>query len=122
MRFYWLALGILSVWRITHLLQAEDGPWDLLVRFRRLVGAGLLGNLLDCFYCLSLWLAVPFAYLIGKSWTERCLLWLALSAGAIILERLTNHREVLPAYYEEDEVKGALLRKTENESERDDSR
>lgn len=122
MRFYWLALGILSVWRITHLLQAEDGPWNLLVRFRQLVGAGFLGNLLDCFYCLSLWLAIPFAYAIGETWIERGLLWLALSAGAIILERLTSPRETLPAYYVEDEEKNALLRKAENESERDRSR
>src|SRR3989442_10675875 len=118
MRFYWLALGILSVWRITHMLQAEDGPWDLLVRFRRFVGAGLLGKLLDCFYCLSLWLAVPFAYLVGKSWAERCLLWLALSAGAIILERFLDQRGILPAYYVEDEEKNGLLREKEKEAER----
>jgi len=44
MGFYWLMLGILGVWRITHLLQAEDGPWDLVVRFRRKAGNGLWGK------------------------------------------------------------------------------
>ena len=38
MRFYDLILGILGVWRITHLLQAEDGPWDLVVQLRRALG------------------------------------------------------------------------------------
>jgi hypothetical protein len=122
MRFYWLILGILSVWRITHLLQAEDGPGDLLVHFRRKAGAGFWGSLLDCFYCLSIWVAFPFALLIGEHWRERLILWPAYSAGAILLERLTNaERSVPPALYLEDEDKDALLRKSESEVKGADS-
>lgn len=103
MHYYWLVLGILCVWRITHLLQAEDGPWDLLVRLRRLAGAGFWGSLLDCFYCLSLWIAAPFAYLLSDEWIERLLLWPALSAGAILLERVTDRGPgPPPAAYVED--------------------
>ena len=47
MRFYDLILGILGVWRITHLLQAEDGPWDLVVQLRRALGNRFWGRLLD---------------------------------------------------------------------------
>ncbi len=43
MRFYVVVLGMLAVWRITHLLNAEDGPWKLLVRFRRALGNGFWG-------------------------------------------------------------------------------
>jgi hypothetical protein len=107
MRFYFLTLGILAVWRITHLLNAEDGPWDLLVRFRRLAGEGVWGSLLDCFYCLSVWVAAPFAYGLGNDWKERLLLWPALSGGTILAERLTANRDRSdppPAvYYEEPE-------------------
>jgi len=46
MRFYWFALAALCVWRITHLLQAEDGPLDFVVRFRRRAGTGFWGKLL----------------------------------------------------------------------------
>jgi hypothetical protein len=84
---YRLLLGTLCVWRVTHLFQAEDGPWDVVVRIRRAAGEGFPGQLLDCFYCLSLWLAVPFAFLVGEGWKEWFLLWLALSAGSILLER-----------------------------------
>jgi hypothetical protein len=94
MRFYWLALGVLAVWRITHLLQAEDGPWNLFVRFRGLFGQGGFGALLDCFYCLSLWIAIPFAVWIGESWKERILLWPALSAAAILLERPSKNGDL----------------------------
>jgi hypothetical protein len=96
MKFYWLVLGILTVWRITHFLQAEDGPWDVVIRLRRSVGEGFLGKLLDCFYCLSVWVAVPFAFLLGESWWERALLWPSLSAGAILLERFTNFALTIP--------------------------
>src|SRR5581483_3743261 len=84
-----LIVGILAVWRLTHLLQAEDGPWELSYRLRRAVGQGFWGKLLDCFYCLSLWAAAPAAWLLGNVWRERILLWLALSGGAILLERAT---------------------------------
>jgi hypothetical protein len=90
LRFYLLVIGVLGVWRVTHLLQAEDGPWDFVVRLRGYAGTGMWGRLMDCFYCLSLWIAPPFALLCGEGWTERLLLWPALSAGAILIERVNG--------------------------------
>jgi hypothetical protein len=97
MKFYRLVLGILTVWRITHLFQAEDGPWDTVFRLRRHAGKGFWGKLLDCFYCLSVWVAVPFALFLGESWWERVLLWPSFSAGAILFERVTNLTPTVPA-------------------------
>jgi len=48
----------LAVWRVTHLLNAEDGPWDLAARLRARLGDGPLGRMLGCFYC---WLFVDFS-------------------------------------------------------------
>ena len=104
MNFYWLVLGVLAVWRITHLLNAEDGPWDLLVKFRQFVGDGFFGSLIDCFYCLSVWVSAPFAYVIGGSVREDLLLWPALSGAAILLERLSSKaKEPAPTIYFEEE-------------------
>jgi hypothetical protein len=104
MKIHELVLAALCVWRITHLFQAEDGPWDLVLRLRRVVGEGFFGQLLDCFYCLSLWIAAPFAWGLGGSWRERLLLWPSLSATAVLLERLTGPRAAAPppALYVED--------------------
>lgn len=96
MRFYWLTLGILGVWRITYLLHAEDGPWNVLARIRRSLGAGVVGQTLDCFYCLSLWVAIPLAWWLGQTWVERLLLWLGLSGAAILLHRATTRPEFDP--------------------------
>jgi|SRR5215472_13502883 len=103
MRYYWLMLGILCVWRATHLLNAEDGPWDLLVRLRRLAGEGFWGKLLDCFYCLSLWTAAPLALVLGQGWKERLLLWPAMSGAAILLDRASSNRDSGPLHYFEDQ-------------------
>ena len=91
-----LLIAVLGVWRITHLFWGEDGPGNLFVRLRRLAGKGFWGDLLDCFYCLSLWIAVPFAWLLGSDWPERGLLWVGLSGGAILLERVTARRPTPP--------------------------
>lgn len=112
MHFYWLVIGSLCVWRITHLLHGEDGPWDLFVRLRRTAGTGVWGLVLDCFYCLSLWVAVPFALLLGEGWKERPLLWLSFSAGAILIERITNHPPM--QYFEDKEEENVLLRQEES--------
>lgn len=86
-RIYWLVLGVLATWRVAHLLQVEEGPWHLLARTRKAL-APWLGGVLACFYCFSVWIALPGALLLGHTWTERLWLWPALSAGAILLERL----------------------------------
>jgi hypothetical protein len=116
MRFYRFLLGTLFVWRITHLLSAEDGPWDIVVRLRRAAGQGLLGQMLDCFHCLSLWVSAIVAIFLGKKLGEQILLGPALSAGAILLERVTDHKNIeSPAVFiEESEDKNALLWREES--------
>lgn len=90
--FAWLLIGTLATWRLAHLLHAEDGPWDVVVRLRALAGTGFLGAAMDCFYCLSLWVALPIAAAIGSAWIDRLLLWPALSGAAIMLERAIPDR------------------------------
>jgi hypothetical protein len=116
--FYGLIVGILVVWRLAHLLYAEDGPWDVMLRLRRAAGEEFWGSLLDCFYCLSLWLALPFALLLGDGLTERLLLWPALSAGAIFLERVSAKEGNLPKVsYTEDKENDHVLRQEKDATE-----
>ena len=85
MRF---VLAVLATWRITHLLANEDGPADIIVRVRARLGRGVLGSLMDCFNCLSLWIAAPAAFLVSRRPLLWVLSWLAISDGACLLERL----------------------------------
>ena len=83
-------LAALATWRLTHLLAEEDGPAEVVVRLRRAAGTSWAGELLDCFYCLSLWTAAPFAVAVSRRPRELPVAWLALSGAACLLERLTQ--------------------------------
>src|SRR5688572_5138861 len=95
-----VALAVLAVWRVTHLIVAEEGPWRILAHLRRAAIALRLGGVVTCFYCASVWVAIVFTLLIAHGWRSIALCIPALSAGAIVLERLTARDE--PAvWYEE---------------------
>lgn len=117
----WVLVGVLATWRVTHLLHAELGPWRLLDRMRHAVSRRLGTHLFDCFYCLSLWVAVPFGVALGVHWLERVFAVLAFSAGAILLERVTRPGldaapPVPPVFYEGKEADHELLSSTDTRS------
>ncbi len=82
----------LAVWRVTHLLAAEDGPGDAILRLRTRAGSGPLGELMDCFLCVSVWVSVPASLAVAKRRRDLPLVWLALSGAACLLERATDGR------------------------------
>jgi hypothetical protein len=102
----------LATWRMTHLLVAEDGPADLVVRARRAAGSGLLGQAMDCFYCASVWVALPMTVGLSRRsndasaaddtrWPgcrtfEGVATWLALSGAACLLEQVTRTDDPSP--------------------------
>ena len=81
------------VWRITHLLVAEQGPFQLFERIRN-VTAKLpqLGEPLHCQYCASLWVAFGFAYFAQPMWADRIIWTLALSGAALLLDRFSDRK------------------------------
>lgn len=83
----------LAIWRISHLFSQEDGPFDIVIKFRKLLGQGFFGDLLDCFYCLSMWVAIPFAVLLCNQWLQGIIIWLALSGAACLLFKLTDKNQ-----------------------------
>jgi hypothetical protein len=83
-------LATLATWRVTHLLAEEDGPADVVVRLRRRAGSSWAGELLDCFYCLSVWVAVPFGVGLGGRRRVDPLWCLAVSGAACLLEQGTQ--------------------------------
>ena len=113
----WLrfVLAVLATWRVTHLLAHEDGPADLLVRLRKRVGAGPVGRLMDCFQCLSLWVAAPFALFLARRLLDWLLVWLATSGATCLLERVSPEPMVIervPERLEGDSQYGMLRSET----------
>ena len=116
-----IALAILATWRVAHLLSSEDGPGDVIFHLRAKLGSSFAGKLMDCFYCLSLWVAAPLALVLTCHWIDWALAWLALSGAACLLERSTQERTVVQKFSIEGEESHGMLRSEERQSE-DESR
>jgi len=103
-------LAALATWRITHLLANEDGPADLIARFRARLGSGLAGKLMDCFQCVSFWVATPIAFFVCEKLLDLLLTWLALSGAVCLLERIGQEPVVIHPISQEGGVDDGMLR------------
>ena len=90
-----LILTVLATWRVTHLLACEDGPGGVIFRIRVRLGNGLVGSLMDCFNCLSFWVAAPAAIFLTSDFLSWIVSWLAISGAACLLEQMTVKPVVL---------------------------
>jgi hypothetical protein len=91
--YFWFIIISLTVWRLTHLFSKEDGPFDIIFLLRKKAGSGFFGKLFDCFYCMSIWIALPFGLWQGNFWWQKLLYWVSFSGAACLLEQATTHRD-----------------------------
>lgn len=60
---------IVAAWRLTSLLVNEDGPFDMLARFRKFIGVyydensqrqgkNVIAKAINCAWCCSIWIAL----------------------------------------------------------------
>ncbi|MFT3947220.1 MAG: DUF1360 domain-containing protein [Agriterribacter sp.] len=93
MNILYIVLSLFAVWRLTHLLSKEDGPFDIVFLLRKSLANSFLGKLIDCFYCSSIWIALPFGIWLGQNFIEKTLVWLSLSGAASLLEQATSKND-----------------------------
>lgn len=91
----------LATWRITSLLVNEYGPFNLLERLRyrlgvrydeslQRIGTNVVAEAFTCMWCLSVWVGMVLSIALYAMPVLSVWLFLpfALSAGAIVIERL----------------------------------
>jgi hypothetical protein len=83
----------------------EDGPFAIFERARVSLRRASLAGAVDCFYCLSLWVAAPPAFALARSLWEFVIKLFALSAFAILINHLVGLADARAVYFEEPEVK-----------------
>jgi hypothetical protein len=113
-------LAVFATWRVTHLLANEDGPADLIVKLRVALGDSLAGKLMDCFNCLSLWIAAPAALFVARAPLAWLFVWLGLSGAACLLQRVAPEPAVVLPFSQpsEGEVSHVLWSETSSSAER----
>ena len=101
-----LVICVFAIYRAALLIYEEAGPFGVIERLREGVQKHpwrfnpgpdgdlfrALGEGLECFRCLSVWVALPVA--VWLRWPDvvwMLLTWLALSGGAIIIKEAIDH-------------------------------
>lgn len=88
-----LVVAALAVWRLSHLLSRDMGPWDVFERLRLATYGTFVGKLLECPFCNSVWIAAPAAAVIVRSWAEWVVVWLGLSGFVVLAVKATEKQE-----------------------------
>jgi len=91
-----VALALLATWRVSFLLTQEAEPWEMFARLRRHAGDRMVGRALECFYCTSVWVAIPAALLVTPASARTVVTWLAISGAACLLHRATERHQNFP--------------------------
>ena len=97
-----LSLGLAS-WRIASLLVVEEGPFDILAKFRSFIGirydelstpygTNVIADAFTCIWCASMWIAILFSivYYIHAHFAIMLALPFAISTVAIIVEKIAK--------------------------------
>lgn len=102
----------LATFAVTYVLKFTDGPWDAFWYFRRWIGiqwqfdgdqeieeyldedAGFWANLVQCWWCLSTWVALGWTILavvlLGLSLAEAPFYWFASVALAGLVKKVVD--------------------------------
>lgn len=103
-----ILLAILATYRLAQLIAFDDGPYHVFDKFRKELGrraapeqalqiVGIWTNLAELFtcpYCLGIWFALPFVFLVGfVNVTGFILLWLGIAGGQAVLQGRVENAE-----------------------------
>jgi hypothetical protein len=75
----------LAVWRLSSMLSNEDGPFDV---FKDIRESAPKNSGIDCLWCVSIWIALPFALIFH--FDQFIIYWLAYSAIAILINSINE--------------------------------
>ena len=88
----YFALSVLAVYRVSHMIANEDGPFDVFVFIREKAGQrNWIGRGLNCVLCISVWLSIIPAIAMTRS-AEFVLYWFAIAGGVLVIHKYFNRR------------------------------
>lgn len=100
-RILGFVLAILACYRLSQFVAFDDGPFDLMLKIRELIGVydydesgrakSGFAQLIGCPYCLGIWFALPLALFL--QYGSPVLAWLGIAGGQAFLEALASVRE-----------------------------
>jgi hypothetical protein len=83
----------LLVWRVTALLVLDRGPFDVMVRLRSVLAKSGLHQLILCFHCTAVWVALLVTGLLFEWRWLTLAIALAVAGAASVTERFLGGSE-----------------------------
>jgi len=80
----------LACWRFSVMLVRETGPFEVFEWIRHKTRNTMLGDLLSCVHCTSIWVSAGLLVAIHSEAGQWVVIWLALSAVTILYEKVIN--------------------------------
>ena len=80
-----VVIGAIAAYRVSYMITREEGPLGVFALVRERIDPHQktwIGRGLNCILCVSFWVTLTVALVIGASWLE----WLAM-AGLIVMWR-----------------------------------
>lgn len=88
MTWFSFILALLAVYRVSHLLTQEDGPFDLFSTLREKLGqATWVGRGAACLLCVSFWLSALPAFYLARTYVEFALYWGGIAGGVLVIRK-----------------------------------
>lgn len=82
-----------AVWRVTHILFQEKGPFEIFEKMRNLM-VNLEWNPTFCFKCTSVWVALILTAFLGLTLPMYILTAFAASGMAILIRLIIEQEEI----------------------------
>ncbi|TPL79873.1 hypothetical protein FJ950_27040 [Mesorhizobium sp. B2-3-14] len=84
-------LAGLAVWRMSHFVANEKGPFRAVEILRHSNWGKTIGVGFDCFSCVSVWMSVLFSVFVGGVGWSLAVVIPALSGFSMLLERVVSN-------------------------------
>lgn len=80
-----VVLSALAVYYLTYCITQLDGPGDVFLKLRDKWLSGVFRDAVSCFYCLSVYIAVPFALMQYTSLYGFVIMTFGIAGGAVVI-------------------------------------
>lgn len=93
--WFWLIVSILIVWRITYLICFDSGPFDIMLKIRKVLYRLRAGKLIECFHCTSIWISILVVLAIYEINASTVFLIIGIAGGASIIEKIIINETII---------------------------
>jgi uncharacterized protein DUF1360 len=96
--FFFFVLGSVAVFRLTEMVVVDRGPFHVFLKIRNIFPQdSQLDELVECFYCMGLWMAILVSMMLSflhvVPWSLMPFFAFSIAGGSVIIYRTIRPRK-----------------------------